>query len=438
MKSAISESMVSALKQVVRFRDGIVYSLAGAVAGQGASFAVSLILANLLGKQLFGEYSMILSTILTVSLIGQLGTGYAASKYIAELRLVDTIRASRVLGLLAAMSRISAFVAAGMYFIGANALSEKLFQSEDLMVAHWVGSIAVLFSVMNGFAMGTLAGLEAYRAAAIVTGLGGTANVILGASLAFHWGTTGAIAGLALSSMIQWHVSRTAVRRLCVDHGIFPTFRNALLEKHVLTRFALPGALSGLTSMPAMWLANASLAIGPGGFERLAIYSASLSIMRMVGFLPGVINTVGMTLINTYRGANDQAQYKAAFSLNLLTTLVSSTLMAVALGLFAKQVLAIFGAGYDEGITTLLILLAAGVIESAVLALNQVVQSKEKMWFAILAINLPRDGALIALAFSLGPLLGHKGVALAFLLSRVVALGSMLISVRSFGLSLAR
>src|SRR5262245_55649705 len=102
------------MKQIGRFRDGIVYSLTGAVAGQGASFAVSLILANLLGKQLFGEYSMTVSTILTISLIGQLGTGYAASKYIAELRVVDTTRAGRVLGLLAATSHVSAFVAAGL------------------------------------------------------------------------------------------------------------------------------------------------------------------------------------------------------------------------------------------------------------------------------------------------------------------------------------
>jgi hypothetical protein len=51
-----------------------------------------------------------------------------------------------------------------------------------------------------------------------------------------------------------------------------------------------------------------------------------------------------------------------------------------------------------------------------------------------LAVNVPRDGALIALAFVLAPLLGHKGVALAFLVSRIMALGSMMITVKRLGL----
>lgn len=421
---------------LARFRSGIAYSLAGSVAGQGAAFSVGLILANLLGKESFGEYSMIISTILTVSLIGQLGSGYAASKYIAELRSVNTIRAGRVLSLLATVSRVAAILSSGLFFVGADALAEAVFLREALTGTRWAGSAAVLFATMNGFTLGALAGFEAYRATAVVMAVSGIANVVLSVLFAFRWGVTGAVLALALSNAIQWYFSRAAVRRLCVANGISVSAKDAMAERQVITRFALPGALSGVTSMPAMWLANVSLAVGPGGFERLGIYSAALLVMRFVGFLPGVVNTVGMALVNYYRGTNEAERYKAAFLINLFITIVSSLAVGVVLGLFGRQVLGLFGEGYEEGATTLLILLAAGIVDSAVLALNQVVQSKERMWLAIGAINIPRDGVLIGLAFVLAPLLGHQGVALGFLVSRIVALGSMLIVVKHVGLGM--
>ena len=86
--------------------------------------------------------------------------------------------------------------------------------------------------------------------------------------------------------------------------------------------------------------------------------------------------------------------------------------------------------GYSAG----LILLMAAIPESITVALHQVLQSRELMWKAILRINLPRDTLIPVSAALLVPKYGAVGLAIAYLLGKILALVSMVICVRALGL----
>ena len=77
------------------------------MSNQGATLAINLILANLLGRTAFGEYAIIYASVLTVVAISTLGIGSSATKYVAEFRLVDKERTARILGLCSATATAS-------------------------------------------------------------------------------------------------------------------------------------------------------------------------------------------------------------------------------------------------------------------------------------------------------------------------------------------
>src|SRR2546426_2727501 len=98
---------------------GVVWTIASTILLQGSTLIANAISANLLGRNDFGSFSMVQSTVVTISNLAQLGLGLTVTKYVAELRIRDGAAAGRILGLCRAVSIISGLTAAlGLYVYG--------------------------------------------------------------------------------------------------------------------------------------------------------------------------------------------------------------------------------------------------------------------------------------------------------------------------------
>jgi O-antigen/teichoic acid export membrane protein len=65
-------------------------------------------------------------------------------------------------------------------------------------------------------------------------------------------------------------------------------------------------------------------------------------------------------------------------------------------------------------------LLCAAILEVLAMASYQIIQSEEKMWLSLLGVMLPRDLALVFLAYRLTPLYGAVGLGLAHLIAWIL------------------
>src|ERR1035437_1799042 len=72
-----------------RLLRGVSWTTAGCVLGQSASFASSVIVARILGKEAFGHFAMIQTTVAAFSTLAGLGLGTTATKYVSEYRTND-------------------------------------------------------------------------------------------------------------------------------------------------------------------------------------------------------------------------------------------------------------------------------------------------------------------------------------------------------------
>jgi O-antigen/teichoic acid export membrane protein len=394
------------------------------VFNQGSTLAINVILANLLGRHAFGEYSIIYSTILTISTISTLGVGSSATKYIAEFRLVDKKRTAHVLGLCSATAGATAWISGGLLLLLAPWICTDVLTAPHLTPGLRIASGVVLFVVLNSYITGALIGLESFSALALASACGAVAQILSATTGARLAGVNGAVAGLVLGGICQWVALWFLFRRERIGQSLCVTYQGLRSEWPLIQKYFIPAALSGFVSMPALWLANAFLVRLPDGFNQLALYSVASNIRICILFVPQIVNGVGVSLINTQAGLGAEHEYRRTFWLNLVLTALSAFLGAMAAMLLATHLLSFFGKGFVEGRATLTILSLSAVIEACATATYQVVQSRAEMWRSLLLICVPRDILVLTLAYTLAPGYGAVGVAWAYAVGTVVSLAT--------------
>jgi O-antigen/teichoic acid export membrane protein len=100
-----------------RFARGAFWSLLGMGIAQGLALVAAIITARLLGKVAFGEFGMVTGTVGAFGILAGLGLGLTATKYVAEHRSTDPVRAGRILGLSTQVAAVSGGTVALVLFL---------------------------------------------------------------------------------------------------------------------------------------------------------------------------------------------------------------------------------------------------------------------------------------------------------------------------------
>lgn len=390
---------------------------------QGSTLIANILVARILMQQSFGEYSMVQTTLLTMATLSQLATGYTALKYIAEYRSVDPERAGRIMGVCATVSGVMAGVGTILLVAMAPWLAGTMLNAPHLASALIIGAGFLLFSSINGYQTGALSGLEAYASLA-KAGVASGIVAIVAISLGAWWGgLNGTLLGLSVSALFRCGIHYGFLRVESRTHGIKPQYGGSLRqEKAIILKFALPAAMAGYYSLPMIWLANTFLVRQPGGYEEMARYAAANNLRIIVLFMPGVINSVGLSILNNEKANGDLAHYHRVFRSNVLHIFFISLGGALVMGILGRPILELFGKDFGAGYLILWLLLASSVFEAVSIALYQYVQSQAKIWQSFGVIVIPRDGFFVLAAYWLVHSYGGVGLAVTYLGSTIFGL----------------
>jgi O-antigen/teichoic acid export membrane protein len=415
-----------------RLTSGVLWNVTGAVFNQGSTFLLGIIVAANLGRELYGAFGFLQSTLATFASLAQLALGFAATKYIAEFRLVDKPRAGRVLGLCVALSAVTGTVAALIAVLGARPIAVTLARQSLLEEVIRLGAPTIAFVAMAAALTGALSGLERFRSIAFAGVVSGIAYLAICAAGAIHWRLNGVAAGLSISALLQCALLFVIVRRAAAEEGIpLPRVDRELVvrERSVLFKTALPAGLSGLTTLPTLWLVAAILARQREGMSELALFAAANSLRLLVNFVPALINNVGFSILSSHKGSADTRAYWSVFRSNVLMVTGIAVAGAAFVALLGVPALRLFGRSFVEGYPILLLLLAACPVEAVAISVYQIIQTHGNMWLSLFGIAVPRDLAIIVLSFWLAPRYGAGGVAVAILTGAAATLISVLILV---------
>jgi len=397
-----------------RLATGTIWNFIATIFNQGSIFASNLIIARIIGKHDYGEYSIVISTITMFTVLLQLSMGYTATKFIAEFRSVNKPKTERILGLCFVVTLFAAVTGTIIMILCSNLLATHALKAPHLTGVLMVGAGHLFFSTINGFQVGVFSGLEGYKRLAQAAVFSGIITVI-GIALAAWWlQLYGALIGLSTTALLRCWFHNIWLRKELHENQLTISYKNYRQEINIISKFAIPAAISGYVTIPSMWLGNTFLIRQIDGFEQMALYNAALSIRLCVMFIPMVANNVCMSILNNHRGRRDSSMYWKTFRVNLVINIFAIIFIGSILLYIGPELFKIFGNDFKDAFPVLKLLLVAALLEGTAMTVYQIVQSQGIIWQSLFLIAIPYCLFFVITAYYFTGSHGSIGLALAY------------------------
>ena len=347
---------------------------------RGVSILVSFGLARLLGREGFGEYGILNSTVAMIGGMAGLGIGTTVVKHIAEFKVSDPNRAGRILALSSGITWISSFLYAAGFIVLAPWIAERALAAPGLAPLLRISAFTVAFGVINSVQTCSLTGCEAFRTNMQV----GVACSLLQSGLvlcgAWGWGIEGAIWALAVSMLLTVLATRLCVQREWRHYGLRLRWQEACREWRVLFDFSLPTFLSGISVGPVLWGCSAMLAHRPNGYVELGIYNAANQWQQAIQFLPSLMGTALLPVMADKCGQGD---WPGSFSVMWKMVKITAALVfsgALAVSLASSWIMHGYGEGFASGHWTLVLSVAAAAFCAVLNPVGNLIAASGRMW----------------------------------------------------------
>jgi O-antigen/teichoic acid export membrane protein len=389
---------------------GIAWNVAGGVLMQAGTFLTSLVVARILGRQAFGRFALVQSTMVALTALAGLGLGVTATKYLSQYRGTDPERAGRILGLSSAIAATAAFCLCLAIGVFAPLLHGHI-AAADLRIS----TVYIFFMTLNGYQAGALAGLEAFRRIVRIGLWCAPVSVALHAILAWGLGIQGALLAQGISAAFLWlsyHLALVAEGR---RFGIAVRYRDAWRERAAMLQFSIPATLSGITGSIAIWWCNNAL-VKSSDYAALGMFAAASTLRMVVLFVPSMITRVTSPLLNSLRANGDIAGYKRIFWGAIACNGGIAAALAVFLSLAGRHIPRLFGKEFVAPPLLMAVLLASGFVEAVATSLYQALFTRPTLWWQVGACVL-WSGVLVAISNLAIPVYGASGLAFAYLIA---------------------
>lgn len=381
-----------------RFLSGAGWSLAGTALSQGMTLLTMLFVARLLGKEIYGQFVLIQSTLNTIGIFAGFGIGQTATRYIAAMKQRDAGRLGHIL----ALSERIVFIFGTVVSVGLSFLSQQLAEgvlhSPELAAPLAIASFAVFFSTLDGYQKSTLIGLESMRAYALGSITGVTLGMPIMLLAARHYGLAGAAGALVASTILQAGISRYLATREMRRLGIYLEPRGCLKEWQVLRDFALPALLSGALVTPAHWVCQAMLANTDNGYKEIALLGVAMQWFGAILFLPNISSRVILPMLTDYVTAENHANVKRILILAIKTNMLMTLPLVAAISVLSPWILSLYGPDFRDGYLVLTIAVITATLVGMMTPVGNLIAARSMMWLGM-TMNLGWASIYVCLSY---------------------------------------
>jgi O-antigen/teichoic acid export membrane protein len=367
------------------------WSLFGNVLSKGLALAAGIVVARLLGKDIFGSYGIVKTTLLSLAVFSSFGLGYTTTKLLAETN--DKRLQSAIVRVAYRISLCFGALLAFLLALSAEWLAVQILNAPNLILPMRVLSFLVVSNAVIATQVGIFSGLGKFKDLAKINAFMGFITFFSSFTLAFFYGFEGALAALALSQLVNLIFNFIKIKKLLssVNSGIEHHLSKSLLK------FSLPIALQEGVYLVSTWFV-AYFVILFADFGEFGMYTAAMQWNAVVLFVPGILRNVILSHLS-YQNRNLHKHNEIlniTLKLNLVATLVPSLLV----WLFSTFLSSLYG----ESFTGLGNLISLAVMTSVLISLSnvytQAYMSKGLNW-QMLGFRFFRDGGILILTYML-------------------------------------
>lgn len=383
-----------------RLARGAFWSAAGAIISRGLGIVSSIVVARTLGKVGFGELGIINSTTMMFQLFAGFGLGLTATKYVAEYRRSDPLRAGRIIGMAWMVTAVTGCICAVLLAVLAPWLAAHTLAAPHLSGLLRITGIALFITAINAAQGGALSGFEAFKTIATRNFIAGILNfpiMIAGVLLA---GLKGAVWATVISCAANWFICHLAVRKEARRFRVPLTFTGCLQELPLVWRFSLPAVLGGMMVTPVNWACSAMLVNQPNGYAEMGIFSAANQWFGALLFLPNIAGSVVLPILSERMASKNAQECEKLLGLSIRVIAVAVTPVVIVGCLLSTIIMRFYGESFGSGWLTLVVVLITAGLLSIQTPVGHVIAASGRMWMGFI-MNTGWAIAFLGLSYAL-------------------------------------
>ena len=360
-----------------RFVSGSAWNFVCSVMAKAMVMIAGIYCARFLGKELYGQYEMVKSTISNFVVIGGGGLAMAATKYISEFRN-NRERAASIYLLTNYFAVGLALVLAVLMYVLAEELSIGLLKTPSLVSMMKLSAIVMLIVVINTAQDGVITGFEDFKARALNLIMANFVQSALVMAGAYYYGLPGAVVGFGIGFLFLMLLN---LRTVSVDLKRFNVLlRNDFIKKSdvkLLFSYFLPAFFSTLLAAPTFWVIRLLL-VRFVDFEAQADYSVAEHWRSLVLFIPVAVSQILLPILSS-EGSKDVRKFWKILNWTMVinATIAAAVAMVVIVG--KDFIVSLYGSGFKDSMP-LVFLAIACVFNTMSQVLGIAISSLARMW----------------------------------------------------------
>jgi O-antigen/teichoic acid export membrane protein len=366
------------------------WALSGNIVFRGLSLLSGIVIARILGADVYGEYGIIKNTLIYMGFFSTFGLGYTSTKFIAEYKNSRSDYVVLVKRYTTTITFIISIVFMVFLFIVADYFAERGLSAHRLKVLLRILSALIIFSALTTTQTGIIAGLGKFKELAIINAIVGVITFFLSLCLTYFFNLNGALGALLITQILNCVFNDRLIRK-CMPKNIIITKNRKILSE--IFSFSTPVALQESIYYLTTWLCS-YLLIRLSSFGALGLYNAAMQWNSIILFIPAVLRNVILT--NLSETINNQTRH----SMIIKTTLLISFLITFTLSLFvfllAPHINHLYGTSYN-GLDKLIGVAVLITVFGSMSDIYAQAYMSEGMTWLMFFIRLLRDAGTIIL-----------------------------------------
>ena len=338
--------------------------------------------ARLLGKETYGQFVIIQSSLGMLGIFAGFGIGAVSTRYSSELRLRSPERLSHILALAECTVLVFGFfVSAGMS-LSAGWIAGHMLGAPTLIIPLSISAGAVFFSALDGYQKSVLIGFEALREYAIGSIIGVAIGFPIMLLAAKYFGLQGVSVATTLNAFTQAIISRYQMLYVLRKYNIQRDKSNLLKEWPILWHFAFPALLSGVVVAPAHWAVQAMIANTKNGYAELAVMGVAMQWFTIVMFIPATAGRVVLPILTDHVTQNDGVKSRKILLYAIIANAFIVAPLIILVAFFGDHIMTLYGNDFKKDHISLMIAVMAAGLLAIQSPVGYLLLAKSKMWLA--------------------------------------------------------
>ncbi len=392
--------------------------LLGNVISKFILLIATILMARYLGKEEYGQFGIIKSTILMFAMFAGLELGMTATKYISQYKLVDKSKVEKIVGLSNLFAILISLLVSGLVYLYSKKIANHI-DAPSLYQEIQISSFILFFSSLNGIQNGILAGIEKFKESSINNAVAGILSSIGLVVASKYFGLEMVIVAFGSNFVILFILNFITLKKhFYSQFNISIRNKKNFEELEVLWKFSLPAILAGLMVGPTTWYCNYLLVTSKNGYEHMATFDIANQWRNTILFIPAALAQIALPLMSA--SINNKEEYRIVFSKNLKINIYIGFILVTVFIILSPIIVNLYGDKYRDTLIPIIIMFITTGFITVNNVIGQAIASQGKMWLGfyvncIWAIILVISCYLLISVYNFGAI----GICIAYLISYI-------------------